>query len=103
MQVLSIKTAISAPSIRYSRQCVQIASAREAERGSAVTGNRRVVGMMQREYLLPNRGFLPIRRSWSVFRRIPRLNGETSTAKLHPMEPGTSETNRNVEEGQPPA
>jgi hypothetical protein len=39
MHVLSIRAAISVPSIKYSLQCVRIASAIEADRASAVTGN----------------------------------------------------------------
>jgi hypothetical protein len=43
--VMSIRTEISVPSIRYSLQCTRNASTREAYGASAVTGNRRGVDM----------------------------------------------------------
>src|SRR5215813_5960025 len=49
MQVLSISTPISVPSIKYSLQCVLIASAREADGASVVTGYERGVDMASYE------------------------------------------------------
>src|SRR5262249_53835145 len=45
IQVLSIRTEISVPSIRYSLQCTRSASFTEADGASAVTENRRGVDM----------------------------------------------------------
>jgi hypothetical protein len=46
IHVLSIRTEISVPSIRYSLQCPRSASTREADGASAVTENRRGVDMV---------------------------------------------------------
>ena len=58
MHVMSIRRAISVPSIKYSLQCTLTASAREADGDSAVTGNGRGVGMVKPPnpiYMIPVR------------------------------------------------